>query len=91
VTGDKFFAGLWRSNLKIELLWRVEDQENPIRFPKLDSVPTWSWSTVSGAVRFPRHSFGLNEFESHMPSPIGDEVVIVEADFEVIRENPLGE
>ena len=89
-TGDKYLAGLWKSNLKVELLWRVEDQENPIRLPKPDNVPTWSWSTVSGAVRFPRRSFSLNRFESHMPSPIGDEVVIVEADVEVIGENPFG-
>lgn len=89
-TGDKYLAGLWKRNLKIELLWRVEDQENPIRLPKPDNVPTWSWSTVSGAVRFPRRSFGLGMFESHMPSPIGDEVVIVEADVEVIGENPFG-
>ena len=89
-TGDKYLAGLWKSNLKIELLWRVEDQENPIRLPKPDNVLTWSWSTVSGAVRFPRYSLGLNEFESHLPSPIGDEVVIVEADVEVIGESPFG-
>ena len=89
-TGDKYLAGLWKGNLKTELLWQVEDQENPIRLPKPDNVPTWSWSTVSGAVRFPRRSFGLDRFESHMPSPIGDEVVIVEADVEVIGENPFG-
>lgn len=89
-TGDKYLAGLWKSNLKTELLWQVKDQENPIRLPKPDNVPTWSWSTVSGAVRFPRRSFGLNAFESHMQSPIGDEVVIVEADVEVIGENPFG-
>ena len=89
-TGDKYLAGLWKGNLKTELLWQVEDQENPIRLPKPDNVPTWSWSTVSGAVRFPRRSFGLNSFESHMPSPIGNEVVIVEADVEVIGENPFG-
>jgi len=89
-TGDKYLAGLWKSNLKTELLWRVEGRENPIRLPKPDNLPTWSWSTVSGAVWFPRRSFGLNEFESHMPSPIGDEIVIVEADVEVIGENPFG-
>ena len=89
-TGDKYLAGLWKSNLKTELLWRVEDRENPVRLPKPDNVPTWSWSTVSGAVWFPRRSFSLNEFESHMPSPIGNEVVIVEADVEVIGENPFG-
>ena len=32
-TGDKYLAGLWKSNLKIELLWRVKTKKTPSDFP----------------------------------------------------------
>lgn len=55
VTGDTYFAGLWKSNLHRELLWWVLDQ--PRQFPKklpdliseLQTIqpfiaPSWSWA-----------------------------------------------
>jgi hypothetical protein len=89
-TGDKYLTDLWKSNLKNELLWRVEDQKKSFRLAESCVAPTWSWAVVSGAVWFPRRPFDLHMFESRMPSPIGDEVVTMDADVEVIGENPFG-
>jgi hypothetical protein len=89
-TNDKYLAGLWKSDLKNELLWRVEDPERSFRLAEPYNTPTWSWATVSGAVQFPRRPFDLRMYESRMPSPTGPEFVIIDAGVEVIGENPFG-
>lgn len=60
--GDTYLAGLWRSDLASELLWRVESCEkadgSPSSRPSTYRAPSWSWAAVDGAG--PGAVFGLN-------------------------------
>lgn len=47
---DVYLAGLWRQNLPGCLTWNIL---NPCRRPPLYRVPSWSWASVDGAVKFP--------------------------------------
>ena len=76
-TGDQYLMGLWRNNLKNELLWRVENPLKSSRINGLSGSPTWSWIAVNSPVCFPRRPYALDIFESRRASPIGDEISIV--------------
>lgn len=49
-TGDIYVAGLWKRSLPFDLLWR-RDQSGALRAAKRE--PTWSWTSVDGAVTWP--------------------------------------
>ena len=49
--GDRYLAGLWKSNLLVELLWTI----NPFSFgrrPYNYRAPTWSWASIDGRIQF---------------------------------------
>ena len=54
--GDQCHAGLWRSNLPFELLWRSTkeylEEEEGTGLLGLDG-PSWSWCSVPGPVYYP--------------------------------------
>jgi hypothetical protein len=50
-SGDAYTAGLWRSSLPFDLLWRC-DQSGDLQRRKTRS-PSWSWISVDGAVKWP--------------------------------------
>lgn len=47
--GDRYLAGLWRSSLVADLLWRVAGWSESRRLPA-GWAPSWSWGSVTGAV-----------------------------------------
>jgi hypothetical protein len=75
-TNDQYLAGLWKGNLKSELLWRVKNPAKSSRIAELSDLPTWSWVAVDSPVYFPHRPYALRWSESRMPSPIGDEISI---------------
>jgi len=53
VVKDKYVAGLWETNFIRHLAWSVppDEYEPKPRRPKEYVAPSWSWASVSGAVR----------------------------------------
>lgn len=49
---DEYFAGLWKSSLKYDLLWRLSS--SAVLKPKPYRAPSWSWASVDGTVIFER-------------------------------------
>lgn len=48
--GEKYLAGLWSGSLMADLLWETKNTEGlPIR---RNSLPTWSWASVTGAISY---------------------------------------
>ncbi|KAE9364539.1 HET-domain-containing protein [Stipitochalara longipes BDJ] len=50
-SGDTYCAGLWKKSLPFDLLWRC-DQSGDLQSKKT-RVPSWSWISVDGAVKWP--------------------------------------
>ncbi|RFU28921.1 hypothetical protein B7463_g7420, partial [Scytalidium lignicola] len=51
---DKYFAGLWRRDMEMQLLWRVRTRsknQNCYR-PKDYRAPSWSWVSIEGSIKF---------------------------------------
>ncbi|KAI0970600.1 heterokaryon incompatibility protein-domain-containing protein [Xylaria arbuscula] len=47
--GGKYLAGLWESNLAHQLCWQIT---NTHRRPETRLVPSWSWLSIFGTVRY---------------------------------------
>ncbi|KAI1386674.1 heterokaryon incompatibility protein-domain-containing protein [Hypoxylon trugodes] len=52
ITGDKYLAGLWDSNILQHLLWYCRTGES--RRPGSYRAPTWSWASVDARVKSKR-------------------------------------
>ena len=50
LTADKYFAGFWRKDLELQLLW--ERANSATWKPTGYRAPSWSWFSVNGAVHF---------------------------------------
>jgi len=55
---DEYLAGLWRSNLPHDFLWRLDPRHHPSTRPALYRAPTWSWAIVETPIRFPGYLLG---------------------------------
>lgn len=64
VTGDDYLAGLWRSKLLEQIIWRVP-RPKP-RLLLLDDVPSWSWASIDGSIQ----QTGLSFDRKHLVSII---------------------
>jgi hypothetical protein len=69
--GCNYLAGMWRIELKRNLLWLVESK---FRRPEEDRAPLWSWASVDGEIKIPERR---SRFE--------DKVVKDEAEIEILR------
>ena len=53
-TGDEYLAGLWKKDLRFDLLWRVGvlfcEDETDWRRPTAYRAPSWSWAAIEGPV-----------------------------------------
>lgn len=53
LTGDRYLAGLWESNLEAGLLWQSSHSEKPrLHRPPKYRAPSWSWAALDGQVEF---------------------------------------
>lgn len=59
VTGDRYLAGLWRSNLLHLLDWWVDQPRS--RASENYRAPSWSWASVDGPIR-PRFAVAQSAF-----------------------------
>jgi hypothetical protein len=51
---DHFAAGLWEKNLPYDLLWSTNAKCERLRI-----APSWSWASVTGAIKFPDRLDGV--------------------------------
>ena len=62
---DKYFAGLWQSDLLQQLLWRhcgkVTGSAVEFRRQREFRAPSWSWASVDGQVQFLHDYQGLDD------------------------------
>jgi len=86
LTGDDFLAGLWKRYLWKELLWCVKTEDTivmgrilhftppgpPSRRLTSLNLPTWSWASVSGWIRY-----ADNEFEKLSDHDVRVEIIDV--------------
>jgi hypothetical protein len=56
-----YLAGLWKKDIKEELLWFRPDQSS-VSISRKRHGPTWSWASLHGAVRFYKR-YSIKEFE----------------------------
>jgi hypothetical protein len=53
LSGDDYYAGLWKAKLPQQLLWQCVGASNfGMSLPSEYLAPTWSWATVNGEVSF---------------------------------------
>ena len=52
ITKDKYCAGIWRKDLVLQLLWRLQRPQDKIELPY--RAPSWSWASTEGKVEFPK-------------------------------------
>lgn len=82
----EYLAGLWKSNMPLELCWSVdyESAHSPTPQIKPDSfiAPSWSWASVHGPLSF---------VDKDPNSPFESQVTIVQAKCNVPGLNPYGE
>ncbi|KAF4632920.1 hypothetical protein G7Y89_g5199 [Cudoniella acicularis] len=55
-TGDEYVAGLWRSSLIVNLLWKqqylLNCHQSSISVPREYRAPSWSWASFDGNIEF---------------------------------------
>lgn len=49
--GDEYMAGLWKSQLPAELMWRTKRHRTTVRTVQY-RAPSWSWCSIEGDVEF---------------------------------------
>ncbi|KAI6083048.1 hypothetical protein F4821DRAFT_245538 [Hypoxylon rubiginosum] len=51
MTGNEYFAGIWKEDLLSQLLWKVRDPEYSICIQPY-TAPTWSWASINGSISY---------------------------------------
>ena len=69
-----YLAGLWRTTLLCDLLWRISSYQGSLTRPAAYRAPSWSWASVDGAV-FP----GSPEVGQALADVVQAEVVLEDA------------
>lgn len=53
LSGDRYVAGLWESDLMVGLLWHASYSEQPrLQRPPEYRAPSWSWAALDGGISF---------------------------------------
>jgi hypothetical protein len=50
-SGDKYVAGLWRTHIEPQLIWRSDQSARFVEGRSERTSPSWSWAAVDGAVK----------------------------------------
>jgi Heterokaryon incompatibility protein (HET) len=61
IRDDTLVAGLWKSNLTIELLWKQTNGSLAEKNP----APTWSWASTNGSIQFQSPLRNWSEIQRH--------------------------
>ncbi|KAF2191137.1 HET-domain-containing protein, partial [Zopfia rhizophila CBS 207.26] len=85
-TGDKYVAGLWRSQLIEGLIWQATGiQSGKMKAPPEYRAPSWSWASIDG----PFGNLGLAKKDDG--TDWIDIAIIIDCHVEPKGENPYGE
>jgi hypothetical protein len=75
LTGDEYCAGLWRSSLPLDLLWKRKSREF-MQIPSGFRAPTWSWAALDGQIENWKKGGWISDeeltYEHHMEIGISD-------------------
>jgi hypothetical protein len=96
LTGDEYLAGLWKKDLRYNLVWGVDTlfgkEDDEWKRPAKYRAPSWSWASIEGPVRL--------ELRSNLKIP-GQEVFggpklppifrLLEAKVDIAGFDPFGE
>lgn len=53
LSGDRYVAGHWESDLMVSLLWHASDIfRRPLNRPSAYRAPSWSWAALDGPISF---------------------------------------
>ncbi|EOA82784.1 uncharacterized protein SETTUDRAFT_43617 [Exserohilum turcica Et28A] len=81
-TGDRYLAGLWKSNLVAGLMWQATCQKKAGANHKTTYIaPTWSWASIQDHVIHYQHSIHNHPFQ----------LKVVDAQVCLSTPNPFGE
>lgn len=70
ITKDKYCAGIWREDLVLQLLWRLQRPQHKAELPY--RAPSWSWASTEGKVEFTKNSLHItSELEIKSVQSIG--------------------
>ena len=70
ITKDKYSAGIWREDLVMQLLWRLQRPQHKIDLPY--RAPSWSWASTEGKVQFMKNAHHIvSELEIKSVQSIG--------------------
>ena len=50
ITKDKYCTGIWRKDMVLQLLWRLQRPQHKSELPY--RAPSWSWASIEGKVEF---------------------------------------
>ncbi|CAI0650082.1 unnamed protein product [Colletotrichum noveboracense] len=65
LTGDTYLAGVWRSQLLVQLNWTALEKMRAAHFPKRYRAPSWSWASIDSPV-WPQFNVKRPNCENHM-------------------------
>lgn len=89
LTGDEYCAGLWRSSLPIDLLWRRKSPDfmaTPSRF----RAPTWSWAALDGQIDKWRKGGFVADHEGDLAHEHSVEIRTSGVNIKYYPNNPFG-
>ena len=92
-TGDEYLAGLWKRDLRYDLLWKVEvlfsDEDTEWKRPDKYRAPSWSWASIEGPVTlFLKSNLAIQGPEMREEP---QRFRLLEANVDLVGLNPLGE
>ena len=77
VTKDTYVAGLWKSSLPIDLLWKVDIPQDPL--PQW-RAPSWSWASVKSSAYYGNELADTCEPRQHLRILVATQVPVGEND-----------
>jgi hypothetical protein len=78
------FAGMWKHNLKHDLLWQFED--SPVLVPSKYRAPTWSWASLDAKVIWSKGHVSPSSSHSSISRALF-EVLIISDNAEMVEGN----
>ena len=70
LTKDKYCAGIWRKDMVLQLLWRLQRPQHMSELPY--RAPSWSWASTEGKVEFTKNAHHtISELEIKSVQSVG--------------------
>ncbi|EWZ81973.1 hypothetical protein FOWG_14387 [Fusarium oxysporum f. sp. lycopersici MN25] len=83
---DQYLAGLWRSGLASQLIWRRSEKRwADYELPRDYRAPSWSWASVNGPIEFLASEFYIDRKSRYTAAIIDSKVDLL------VARHPLGQ